>query len=88
MVSIREADLARAEDADVLAWAAKLDLVVVTHDASTMTAAAYERLKQGAPMPGLVVVPQRLGVGVAVRRLVNLMEQSMDDDLAGRVIYL
>jgi len=87
ITSIRDFDLGRAEDAAVLEWAATTGHVVITHDVSTMTAAAYERLQRGLVMSGLVVIPQRLGVGESVRRLVDLLERE-SDELEGRVRWL
>lgn len=69
MVSIREVGLARTKDAGVLEWSARAGYILLTHDVSTMTAAAYQRLKQGLPMAGLVVAPRRMKVGEAVRAL-------------------
>jgi hypothetical protein len=87
ITSIRDFDLGRAQDAAVLEWAATTGHVVITHDASTMTAAAHERLRRGLVMSGLVVVPQTLGVGEAVRRLVDLLERE-SDELDGRVRWI
>ncbi len=86
--SIREFGLTRAEDAEVLAWAAETGHVVVTHDVSTMTAAAYERLARGEALGGLVIVPQRLPIGEAIRRLMALLRDAEQEELAGRVVFL
>lgn len=86
--SIREAGLGTADDPQILEWAANTGHVVVTHDVSTMTAAANDRLRHELPMRGLVVVPQRLGIGEAVRRLVEQVKTASRSDLDGRIIYL
>ena len=88
LISIRDVGLAREEDPAILEWAAGAHYVVVTHDASTMTKAAYERLERALPMPGLLVVQQKLGIGQAVQRLVDQVRRSGPADLEGRVIYL
>lgn len=72
----------------ILEWAARAGYVVVTHDRSTMTRFAYERLRNGLPMPGLVIVPQTIAIGQAVRGVVELLRGAKRADLAGRVIYL
>jgi hypothetical protein len=61
---------------------------VITHDVSTMTAAAYRRLRESDPMPGLIVVPQQYSVGTAVRRLENLLTGQASSGLYGKVTYL
>ena len=52
-------------DPDVLEYAARHDLIVVTHDRNTMTAHASDRIKNKLPMPGVVVVPQKTEVRAA-----------------------
>ncbi len=39
-------------------------------------------------MSGLIIVPQRLVIGEAVRRLVDLLRNSSASDFEGRVLYL
>ncbi len=48
----QDAGLERADDPQVLAWAASEGLVLLTHDESTMAGIAYERAAQGLAMPG------------------------------------
>ena len=88
VLSVREPGLARASDDEILAWAASEGRIVLTHDLSTMTAAAYDRLRKSSPLPGLIVVPQLLPVGEAVRRLVALLRGARAADVEGRVTFL
>lgn len=80
--------LGQEEDARTLEWAAETGHVLVTHDASTMTDAAYKRLEQGLRMPGLLVARQTLGVGETVRRLVDLLDREPLAHLDGIVKWL
>ena len=75
-------------DDDVLEWAAAHNWVVVTHDVETMPGHAYRRVKQGLSMPGVVVVPQSLGIGPAIEELTFLIGASEADEFANRVIFL
>lgn len=88
MISIRDVGLGSEEDPPILEWAAQAGYAVVTHDVSTMTAAANDRLRRGLPMRGLIVVPQRIAIGEAVRRLVEVLESASSADLDGRILYL
>ncbi|MFP3939438.1 MAG: DUF5615 family PIN-like protein [Thermoanaerobaculia bacterium] len=88
LVSIRAFGLRHSEDSAILEWAAKTGHVIVTHDVSTMTAAAEERLRQDLPMPGLILVPQKLGIGEAVRRLSTLLQEAKEENFEGRVLWL
>jgi hypothetical protein len=47
IVSVREEQLASAKDDRILQWAAESNRVLLSHDASTMTAAAYSRIGRG-----------------------------------------
>lgn len=49
---VREEGLAAAKDDEILTWAAEHDLVIVSHDVSTMTADAYARVRRGDKMSG------------------------------------
>ena len=75
-------------DRVVLAWSAQLGRVLLTHDASTMTAAAYARLASGELMPGLIVVPQWLSIGQAVDELVLIAQCGLSTDWEGQVRFL
>jgi hypothetical protein len=88
LMSVDELGLLSATDAAVLAVAAEHQRIVITHDAKTMPRHAVERLNAGEPMPGLIVCPQRVSVGVAIENLVLIAECSEADDLRNRVVYL
>jgi Domain of unknown function (DUF5615) len=88
VISIRDVGLARANDAGVSEWGAQAGYVVLTHDISTMTAAAYQRLRKGEPLAGVVVVPQLMKIGEAVRSLEDHLRAGGLSGLAGRVTFL
>jgi len=56
LVIAREVGLEEAGDPELLAWAAREDRVLLTHDRQTMPDFAYERLKAGLPLAGVIVV--------------------------------
>ena len=68
IVHARDVGLSRASDADLLAWAAQEDRILLTHDVSTVPPAAYERVKAAKPMPGVFAIPEQAAIG-AVSRL-------------------
>jgi predicted nuclease of predicted toxin-antitoxin system len=51
VVRVQDAGLSGADDARVLEWAARQGRVLLTHDVTTMTYLAYERVRAGKPMP-------------------------------------
>src|SRR5580700_10190464 len=53
ILRIQDAGLAGRDDPAVIAWAAEQGRILVSHDVSTLTEFAYERVRAGLPMPGL-----------------------------------
>ena len=72
----------------VLEWAAGEGRVLLTHDFATMSDFAYERVADGLPMPGVVMVPADMGIATVINELVLVAEASLDDEWEGRVRYL
>ena len=87
-VRVQDVGLDGCDDELVLQFAAADQRVVLTRDVSTMPAAAYRRLEQAEPMPGLIVVPQRMAIGRAIEELVFLAKESATDEWVGQVLYL
>lgn len=80
--------LRRTPDPIILEWAAANGRLVATQDEGTMPGFAYERTARGLPMPGVVVIPEGLPIGVAVEELTMLVACSRDDEWEGQVIFL
>ena len=88
LIRIQEAGLTRAEDLVVLEWAAQQGRVLITHDVSTITACAYERVAAGRNMPGVFEVPRSVAVAVAIEDLRLIAECSRPGEWEGQVRYL
>ena len=88
IVTVQRAGLAGAPDPMVLEWAAREDRVLLTHDASTMPAHAYARIRTGLPVPGLFIVPQSLPIGRAVDDILLIAELSLPGEWHDQVRYL
>lgn len=84
----QDAGLGRADDPQVLAWAASEGRVLLTHDASTLIGHAYERVRQGLPMPGVFEVRQEVPIGVAIEEVLILAECSIEGKWEGQVGHL
>lgn len=87
-VRVQDFDLSQAEDAEVLAWAAEYNYIVVTHDRATMPDFAYERILAELPMSGVFVINDRLSVRDAIDELLLIYECSAPSDWVGRVVHL
>lgn len=87
IVTVRGVGLAGAPDPVVLEWAAREGRVLLTHDAGTMPAHAYARIRIGLPEPGLFVVPQSLPVGHAIEDILLIAELGLPNEWNGQVRY-
>ncbi len=66
LVRVQDVGLRRASDPEVLAWAAEENRVVVTQDRSTLVGVAWERVKGGIPMPGVLAIRPNTTIGDAI----------------------
>jgi hypothetical protein len=78
----------KPDDPTVLEWAAQEGRVLLTHDVTTITRYAYERVKAGQSMPGVFEVSRAVPVGRAIEDILLLAECSLDGEWEGQVRYL
>ena len=88
LIRTEDIDLRRTPDPIILERAATEGRLVITHDVNMMPGYAYDRVRAGLRMPGLIVVPQDLSTGAAVDELVMVIECSLEDEWEGQVLYL
>lgn len=88
IVRLQDAGLTGADDRCVLEWAASEGRVLLTHDVSTITALAYERVSAGFAMPGVFELAYDIPVGVAIEEILLLAECSLEGEWEGQVRYL
>lgn len=68
IVGVREAGHGGQPDPEIVIWAAAEARILLTHDVTTMTRHALERVARGEPMPGVIAVHQRLRILSKPRR--------------------
>ncbi len=66
-------------DPDVLALAARLDRVLVTHDLRTMPG-FFGEFTMGTNSPGLIIVPRSMAIGDAVEELLAVWQLAMPEE--------
>ncbi|MGC9948685.1 MAG: DUF5615 family PIN-like protein [Bryobacteraceae bacterium] len=84
----QDAGLTGAEDRTLLEWAAEQDRVLLTRDVQTLVGFAWEFVRLGRPMSGVIVLGRNLRVSQAVEELLLITECSEPEDWAGVVAYL
>jgi hypothetical protein len=88
LVRVQDTPLAETDDDQLLDWAAQEERLVLTHDIGTMTAAAWARVHNGLPMPGLIEVSTKHPIGQAIEDLHLIVAASRPGEHEGRVLFL
>jgi hypothetical protein len=88
IIRVQDIGLSGVDDPALLAWAAKETRVLLTHDVSTITTYAYDRVRKGDHMPGAFEVSRDVPIPVAVKDILLISECSRPDEWEGQVRYL
>lgn len=88
IVRVQDVGLSGADDPAILEWAAGQGRVLLSHDVSTLTRYAYERVGAGKRMPGIFEVDQNVPIGVAIEDIILIAECSLEGEWEGQVRYL
>jgi len=88
IVRVQDVGLSGADDPTVLEWAAREGRVLFTHDVSTITNYAHERISAGKAMPGVFEVSRELPLGAVIEDILLLAECGLEGEWEGQVRYL
>jgi hypothetical protein len=88
LLRVQDVGLSGVDDPMVLAWAAQQGRVLLTHDVTTITRYAYERIAAGLAMPGVFEIRRSLAIGAVIEDLLLIAECSLPDEWEGQVRYL
>jgi hypothetical protein len=88
IVRVQDIDLSGADDPVVLEWAADKGRILLTHDVTTITRYAYERLVNNLAMPGVIEIHTDASIGRVIEDLCIIIECSTPKDLDGQIYYL
>ncbi len=88
VVRAQDVGLTGVADHILLAWAARHNRVVLTHDVQTLVGFAWELVETSKPMAGVLVLGKNLRVKEAVEELLLIAECSEPEEWAGVVAYL
>jgi len=88
IVRVQDVGLSSTDDPVILEWAANQDRVLLTHDVATITKYAYERIRAGKYMPGVIEVTRKITLGAAIDDILFIAESCKPGELNGQIIYL
>jgi predicted nuclease of predicted toxin-antitoxin system len=87
-IRVHEAGLKGADDPTVLEWAAQEKRLLLTHDVTTMTKYAYDRVRLGQSMPGVIQVGRGIPISEVIAEILLIVECSLEGEWEGKVGYL
>ncbi len=85
---VRDLGMTALSDTEILAYAAREGLLVVSHDVNTMPAAAFIRLSRGESNTGLFMAPQSSPIASIIDSLVLIWAASELEDWNDQVVFL
>jgi Domain of unknown function (DUF5615) len=88
IVRVQDVGLMQTPDPDILEWAASQGRVLLSHDVSTVPPAAYQRIGDGKPMPGVFIVPDRMPIAQAIDEILFLSVDAEADEWKDQVLFL
>jgi Domain of unknown function (DUF5615) len=88
LIRAQDAGLSGVSDDWLLNCAAGQGRFILTHDVTTLTAAAYDRVRKGLAMPGVFAVSPSTPIRRVVEDILLLSEGSRPGEWEGQVRYL
>jgi hypothetical protein len=88
IVRVQNVGLTGAPDERVLEWAADNGRVLLTHEVNTIPRYAYDRVRAGLAMVGVIEASPSLPVSVVLDDVLLLAAELDPQDLDGQVLYL
>ena len=88
IVRVQDVGLSEEDDDVILEWAAKENRILLTHDVSTITDFAYQRVRAGKSMPGVFEVGRSVSIRTAIEDILLIAETSLEGEWEGQVRYL
>jgi Domain of unknown function (DUF5615) len=85
---VRDLGMSERLDAEILEYADRQGLIVVSHDVNTMPAAAYARLAVNKTIGGLLMVQQTSPVGAIIDNLLLVWSASEAEEWNNQVCFL
>ena len=87
-VRVRNVGMSERSDEEILEYARREALLVVSHDVNTMPAAASTRLTTGGTFPGLFMVQQTLPIKPVIESILLIWSASELEEWRDQIVYL
>jgi hypothetical protein len=80
--------MVEADDPQVLEWATQENRIVLSHDVNTITKYGHERLNNGLPLSGVILIPSDAPIGKIIENIVLVHGATEADEWRNLVSYL
>lgn len=70
---MQDVGLSGKDDPTVLKWPAQEGRILLTHDVATITRYAYDRVREGQPMPGVIEISTDASIGRVIEDVLLLL---------------
>ncbi|MEL7037527.1 MAG: DUF5615 family PIN-like protein [Cyanobacteria bacterium J06592_8] len=88
LIRVQDVGLSSEDDPTILAWSAKEERILLTHDVATITRFAYERVAENLRMPSVIEVSTDAKIGDVIEDILLIVDCSLEDELEGKIYYL
>jgi Domain of unknown function (DUF5615) len=88
IVRAQDTPLYGADDPALLQFAADEARVVLTHDVETLVGYAWDRVRAGMAMPGVIAASTRSPIGQVIEDLEILLLASPPEEIEGQIRFL
>jgi len=88
VIRAQDTPLSGTDDRTLLQFAANEGRVLLTHDVETLVGYAWERVRSGQTMPGVVAALTDRPIGQVIEDLELLLLASRPEDLETQIIFL
>lgn len=88
VIRAQDTEVYQLPDAQVLAWAAAQNRIVLTHDVNTLINDAYDRVRGNLPMPGVIVVRRLAPLGQLIHDLELMIGASHMGEFVDQVRHI
>ena len=85
---VQDTEFSGIDDPTLLEEGAKRGIILITHDIRTVTKFAYERVKAGLTMPGVIEVAHDISINQAIDDLALLIGAGTPEDFENQVQYI
>lgn len=88
IIRVQDTEIYQADDPTVLAWAAKEEQILLTHDVRTMPRYVFERVQAGLTMPGIIEVRRDVSIREALDDLLVMIGAGHPVDFENQVRHV